>query len=198
MRAGKAVAGAGRIAHGLERECRHREHVVARELQRAVLAALYEQRLRPHLEDAARGGDDVALAREQLGLRVVDAQEIDFGEQLEQRGAIAVDPMVHRVGADELDRMQLLEHARLQAGLDVREKHQLAVAVGLREARVELREHVELKIERVAHVHVFVVATAPAERCARHGLETRKADAAATRESRARLPGSPRRPRPPC
>ena len=120
---GKAIAGTGGIEHRLERQRRREEDVIGVEVQRAVLAALDDHRPRSHRADRARRAHDVVLAREQARLAVVDQEHVDALEDLPERGVLALDPVVHRVHRDELRALDLVEHAELERGVDVREEH---------------------------------------------------------------------------
>src|SRR5262249_44778267 len=53
-----------------------------------------------------------------------------------------------------------------------------AVAVRLRQSRIERPEHVEMHFERIAGIHVLMVATFPAERLAWKGGQSTDVDAA--------------------
>ena len=90
-------------------------------------------------------------------------------DRRQQRLVRDVDPQVHRVHRDEARGRALLAHLALQLGLDVGEEDDLGRARGVRELRLEVLEHVEVGLERVALVDVAVVAPGPEEGLARRG-----------------------------
>ena len=73
-----------------------------------------------------------------------------MAEQRLEVAAGVLDPVRHGVGADELGSVELPQHALLEARMDVAEEADLGSAVRLGELRLELGEHVELEVERVA------------------------------------------------
>ena len=99
-------------------------------------------------------------------LAVVEHQAVDPSEHLQHVLAVVDDPMVHRVGYDQLGAGALVDDPHLHLGGPVRQEEELALAVVLRQDRIELGHHVEAQVERLAVVHVFQVTAAPAERFA--------------------------------
>src|SRR6202034_1484649 len=77
-----------------------------------------------------------------------------------------VDPEVHRVQGHELRLAAPLEHAQLEVGLDLGQEQHVAVAGGRRKLRLEVLEHVELRVERLAGVQIPAVLAGPEERLA--------------------------------
>ena len=159
--AGEGVTGTRRVEDLFERKRRHGEHRVGGELNHPVLAALDEHPLRTHRQQPPRRLDDVALAAQQPRLFVVDDQNADAPEQLLQRAARLADPMVHRVAPDDAGRRQLVEHHGLQLRIDVGQEDVLRIAMTRRQLRLEIGEDVELQVQRVALVHVLVIAPGP-------------------------------------
>ena len=94
----------------------------------------------------------------------------------EQIGAAALDPEVHRVARHELRLGDLRQHIELQARIDVAEKDERRVAKLLGNLRAEIREHAEVRLERLGGVEVVAVASAPAERRALRALEAGEID----------------------
>jgi hypothetical protein len=131
--------------------------------QAPVLALLDDDELGAELEDVDGGGDGVDLAREQLGLVVVEHHAIDLAEQLHQLGLGDVDPQVHgvrdREGAPGKSGQELQLHARVRVG----QEDDLGVAEPVGDARRRLGQDAQLCEERLAAVHVVVVLAAPRE-----------------------------------
>ena len=124
--------------------------------------------LRAALHDPARRLHEVRLLGELPRLAVVERDEVDVLEQLEQIGAAALDPEVHRVARDEL-RLLDLAAARRAAAADRccarKTNGALRNCSGI--FGREVREHAEVRLERLGRVEVVAVAAAPAERLAR-------------------------------
>ena len=92
---------------------------------------------------------------------------------VEQLGAVAADPEVHRVGGDERGRLDLLDHVELQRRMDVAEEDQLGVAVALVELGLEVGEHAEPGVEGLAGGQVVGVLADPVEGLAGPALDAR-------------------------
>ncbi len=118
------------------------------------------------LHDPARAGDDLALAREELHLGVVEDHAIDLGDRCDQRITRDVDPQVHRIQRDPARLLALPADVELQPRQDVREKEHVALLGGLGQLRVERLEDVQVGLERLARVHVLAVDALPEERLA--------------------------------
>jgi hypothetical protein len=71
-------------------------------------------------------------------LAVVDEQKIPTLQRLQQLIPEIVDPVVHRVPADQPRRDHLLSHATLQCRLDVAEQQVLGRFVGFGQLRLEV------------------------------------------------------------
>ena len=85
-------------------------------------------------------------------------------DRLEQRLARRLDPVVHRVEPGDDGARALLADATLKVGLDVREEGDPRRSRAGGKHRVEAREHVQLRVDRLRDLHVRVVATCPEER----------------------------------
>src|SRR6185437_15791595 len=164
------VAGAGRVHHVLEREAGRGEDAELVEEERAVLALLDDEPLRPATEDDPRRLADVVLPGELARLLVVDDEDVDAPQHLADQRRFAGDPEVHGVGDHEARALHLAEHVDLQGRVDVAEEHDGRGPVRRGDLRAELREHVELRVERSAVHEVGVVTPGPAERAARRAL----------------------------
>src|SRR5690606_19974032 len=116
-------------------------------------------------------------------LSLHDALPIYALEQPEQLRALALDPEVHGVTCDEARRAHLLEYFELEHGIDVAEEDPLGVAERVGDLRLEVREHAEPRLERLAAVQVEAVDARPAEALAGSLLETRQVDAALLEET---------------
>src|ERR1700730_14119297 len=119
---GEAVAGTGRIAHGLEGVGRRQEDPVPGKQEGTVLAALDDHHPRPVREDVTRGRGEETLARELDGLLVVDEDAIDTPEHALEAGPGGVEPELDRVAGDEIRLLDLVEDVELQVRLDVGEE----------------------------------------------------------------------------
>src|SRR6185369_17290075 len=104
---------------------------------------------------------------------------LDLRQNVAQRSEAGVDPVVHSITGDQPKTPELPQHLELHLGIDVAEKDILRVAVRFRQLGDEAGEHVEVQLDRVAHVEIFVIAAAPVKRVAARALEPLKVDAAA-------------------
>ena len=164
--AGEAVAGAGRVAHVVEREAGQGEEALRGEQRRAVLALLGDDGARAELHHGAGGAGQVRLAGQLADLGVVDDQAVDLGDRRQQRVLGRVDPEVHRVQAAEARAVALGADLALQVGLDVGEEEGVGRLRLRGELRLELAEDAELGVLGVGDVEVVLVAAAPEERLA--------------------------------
>ena len=147
----------------------------------------------------ARGAHQVRLLGEHAQLGVVHQDEVDRADRRDERVARRVDPEVHRVEADEPGAGALLAHLELEVGLDVGEEQRLRGLRLLRELRLEVAEHVQLRVVGVGDVEVVVVVAAPEERLAAGdvldvvGVDAARCAAPRTPPRRSRRrPGRPR------
>src|SRR5206468_9727480 len=104
--------------------------------------------------------------------------EVDTPEQLEQLGAAALDPEVHRVAGDELRPLHLREHVELQARIDVPEEHERRAAKLLGDLGSEVREDTEVRLEGLSDVQIVAIAAAPSKGATFGALEPSEIDAA--------------------
>src|SRR6185436_6955021 len=139
------------------------KHRVAGEHERAVLPFLYDHELRAALHDPLSGLHEVVVLRELTRFGVVQRDRVDALEQLEQLGAPALDPEVHRVTGNQPGLVDLREHIELESWIDVAEKDEWRRAELRRNLGAEVREHAEVRLEGFRHVEVVTVAAAPAE-----------------------------------
>ena len=121
---------------------------------------------RPELHDLARARDELALAREELDLGVVEDHAVDLRDRRDERVAGDVDPEVHRVQRDELRPPHCRRTLSCSAGRMFARNSTSASLRGLRELGIEGLEDVEVRLERVARIHVVAVDAAPEERLA--------------------------------
>ena len=113
---------------------------------------------------ALGGREQAVFARELAGLLFVDHQDVDLLEHLEQVLVGDVDPQSHGVEADHRGPLgHGVQHLQLQAGLDIREEQMRGVLVGLGQLGAEVLEAVEVRLQRVAVVHILVIAALPPE-----------------------------------
>src|SRR5581483_8478836 len=89
----ETVAGACGVEHVLQEVAGGHEVAAAAEQDRAVLAALDDERVRPHFENLGGGAADVVLAGEEARLAIVDQQEVPLLQGLEKLRAEIVDPI---------------------------------------------------------------------------------------------------------
>ena len=132
--------------------------------------------LRPALHDPARRLHEIELLGELPRLGVVQRDEVDALEQLEQIGRrLSIQKFIvsHATSFGFVD---LREHVELQPRIDVAEEDERRVAKLLGNLRPEVREHAEMRLERLGGVEVVAVAAAPAERRALGALEAREID----------------------
>ncbi len=157
--AGEGVARAGRIEHIFERKGGSEEHLLLVEEECTVFAFLDDQVTRTHLEDLLRGLHERVFFGEQPGFAVVDGEDIDELDGFHERVPLRFHPEVHRVHDDQLGAgAHALDDFLLQLGHEVAEHEELAILVRIGNDRVEVEEHVQLGVERVAGVHILVVA----------------------------------------
>ncbi len=93
-------------------------------------------------------------------------------QHLAQILAVAADPVVHGVAADQLHLLHAVAHARLQHRIDVGEKQIVGVVVFGGNLRLKRLENVELGIKRLGFVDVLAVLAGPVK-----GLPFRVLDA---------------------
>ena len=196
--AGKAIAGPGGIDHLAGRKGGQDVGLMLAEEHRPVLALLDDHESRAELQHAAAGADQVLVARQQLGLAVVEHQPVDPLEHLQHVLAVVEDPVVHRVGHDQLRGGALIDDPQLDFRGPVGEEEELAAAIVLGQDGVELGHDVQVQAERLAVVHVRQIAAAPAEGLAAgDDLQAGRVDRALLQHLQMLRAANPRRSRPP-
>jgi len=96
--------------------------------------------------------------------------------------AIVLNPVIHGVAAGQAHAVHLRAHAALQRRLNVAQQQVRRLAVALRQLRVEVREHVQIRAQRSTVVHVARIDARPKKRFARRAFQPFKVDAAARQE----------------
>ena len=132
-------------------------------------------------------------------LLVVDDEQVDALEHLRQRSPSS--PSIQKFIVSIATRRGLrtcVEHVELQRRVDVAEEQELRVAPRLGQPRLEVGEHVELRVERGARRQILRVAPLPAEGLALGALEAGRGRRRASRGTSGAAPGSPRRRPPPA
>ena len=158
----KRVPRPGRIHNILERQGWRKKDFLFIEQQRAVFALLDHEHLGPHLEHLVRCPNERMFAGQLAGLFVIDGQHVHAGDDGLQRLERNVHPKIHGVHHHQLRfPAQLIEHRRLDAGVEVAEHDKLRPAVGFRHDGLEVGEDIELGRERVTRIHVVVVLPSP-------------------------------------
>ncbi len=132
----------------------------------------------PRFQNVERGFSHVVNAGELAGFLVVDDEDIDAPKERFERLRLTLDPEVHRVGQDELRRLDAVENLGLESRVDVAEEHDRRTPKRFRDLRLEAGEHVELRVERRPASEVGIVATCPAKRLSARALDALDGDAA--------------------
>ena len=177
--AGEGVAGAGRIEHVLERIGRREEDRALLEQERAVLALLDDHHRRAALHDPARGLHEVACIRELARFAVVQRDEVDVLD------AARADRGAGSRSRSSSCRTRRASGARpgcstssCRRGSMLARKTKGALRNCVGNLRAEVREHAEVRLERLGRVEIVPIAAAPAERVARRLLQPRHVHAA--------------------
>ena len=176
--AGERVTGPRGIEDVLERIRRREEDFTFTEHERAVLALLHDDELRPAAHDPPRCLDEIVLLRELARLALVEGDEIDARQQLEELGTPALDPEVHRVARHQLRPVDLRQDVELKARVDVPEKDIFRATEWFRNLGPEVREDAEVGLEGLGDVQVVAIAPAPTERSSLGVFESREIDTA--------------------
>ena len=177
--AGEGVASAGGVGELGERVGRGGEEVVFTEEHGAVFAFFDDDVARSHFEEAAAGDDEVGAFGEDFGFVFIDDEEVDAFEDIEEPGSGDIDPEVHAIGDDEWGGGALVENGELVVRAHVGEEDDAGAGGVGGEPRVEFLEDIDGDVERLAVVHVVVVATGPAEGATFDGVDVGGVDAAA-------------------
>ena len=112
----------------------------------------------------ARRAEDRRLFGQLAQLGVVEDETVHALDHGDKVVAGDIDPQVHRVQGRPPRTGALVEHRRLQRGLDVGQEQDVALPRGLAELGLEVLEHTELGVERLAGVQIPAVLAAPEER----------------------------------
>src|SRR5581483_10128974 len=78
--------------------------------------------------------------------------------------------------------MRLFKYLHLQFRLDIRQEEQVAIAVLIGNDGMKIGVDAQMCVERIARVHIHMVARTPAERWPFAYLQTRQIDGALTPE----------------
>ena len=185
---GEGIAGAGGIAHLLDRQsgsaegmAADAERALAEKDGRAVFAVLHHQPARPAGQNFIGGARQAGIAGQHFGLGIVDQQHVDELQRLRQFLRLAVDPVIHGVAAHQPRVAHLPPHPGLQQGIDVGEEEKVGVEKFLRDLRVEILEDVQLGEVGLGFVEVLSVLSRPEERFAAGMLDAVGGYAAALR-----------------
>jgi len=115
--AGKRIARPCGILNVLQRICRGAEDRVVGKQQGTVLSFLDDESVGPHVSNQLCRPYQIGLVGQLAGLGVVDHKAVHPREGLSEAVRSAFDPVVHRVGHDELRIGHLVQHIPLNAGL---------------------------------------------------------------------------------
>ena len=178
------VACSGRVGERHHGVGRRQEPLIVRVVQRTVLALLDDHGMRTLCEQRLGRSGQVGLAGERPRLFFVQQRDIDPPQHLEHPIGFARDPVVHRVGEHETRLPHLRQDLQLEVRIDVRQEHVRHAALLVRELGMEVREHVQLGLERVRMAQLGHVLATPAERAPLGRLQPGEIDAPA-RERRA-------------
>src|SRR5579875_1559791 len=109
------------------------------------------------------GRDQIGLARQHPRLFVVKRKNVDAVEQFDQFGTRGFDPMVHGVGGDNLRIGHLIQDSGLQLGRNIGQEQEIGAPLIGKQLGNKIRKDIERQIERIAPVHVLVVAPVPSK-----------------------------------
>ena len=175
----EAIPRAGRVYDVLEREGGQPEEALVGHHRGAVLPLLGDDHARAPFAYLPGGSHQVGLTGELAQLGVVEHQAVDLRDRLDQRVARGLDPQVHRVERDKPCVRALLSDVALEVGLNVGQEEHVRGSRSLRQLRAEVREDVELCVERGPLVQVPAVLASPEERASpRHLLDVIRVHAA--------------------
>src|SRR5215203_3329533 len=144
-----------------------------------MLALFDYDPFRAMLQNPAAGAMDIPLSAELACLAVIDHEHVHSGQQPEQVGFFALDPVVHGVAHDKLRFLYLVEHAQLQLRVDVTEEKKSRRLEGRREFRLEVGENAKSSFQGFPTLEIVRVLTLPAEALAFSTLHSRPVDATA-------------------
>ncbi len=141
-------------------------------------------------ENSARGLQEVVVAGQHTGFGVVDEQHVETLEDLKQRGAMVLDPIIHGVAGNELDAGHGLAHAALQNRIDVGEEEKIGVAVNLGDFGLEGREDIQFGVAGLRLVEIFEIGAFPEEALSRRALDATDIDVLARKTASSSGPKS--------
>src|SRR3989338_232227 len=118
----------------------------------------------PHakLKGLLRRLDKIGGAEELPGFSVVADKNRRFLYRLEKLPALLLDPEIHGVEHDAF-RPHLLKYGKLDCRVHVGEEEKGSLLEGFRDFWLELRERIQLSLQRLGDVHVIFVLPFPAE-----------------------------------
>src|ERR1700722_20084585 len=173
---GKTIAGSGGVENVVEKIAGDDEERIAAEQHRAVFAALDDQRVRTHIENALGGFAQVRMAGKHFRFTIVDQQEVPVADGRKQLVTEIGDPVVHGVAAGQAHVRHLIADRRLQSGLNVAEQKIFCRLVFLGNLGIEVRENVQVGLKRGAIVHVVGIFSGPKKRLPRDAFQTFEID----------------------
>src|SRR5208282_3627973 len=103
----------------------------------------------------------VVLARKRTRLAVAAKQYLDSLEHLGKTGAGVLDPIVIEIGRDYFGTKDLVQNVFLKRGIVWRQIKVVCAALVRQQFRREVFQDVQRKLDRVAHVQVFVITAVP-------------------------------------
>jgi len=112
------------------------------------------------------------------GVRTLSPDGRSPAEQLEQRLALPLDPVVHGIAHDQPGPFHLAQHAELELGIDVAQEDVLGGPEGFGDLGLEVGEHAESGLERLPALEIVAVLALPPEALARGALHARPVDPA--------------------
>src|SRR5207237_1328257 len=137
----------GRIEYLLERKCRRAEDRFTAKHQSAVLTALDNERLWPHVHNFSRSAHEVWLVGKHSRFGVINDENIDVLYRSLHRLWFALNPEIHAVARDNARPLDLFQHAELKLRIDVAQEDILRRAIGIGNNRLECLKHVELSVQ---------------------------------------------------
>ncbi len=121
--------------------------------------------------------NQIRFLRQLTRLGIIERHEIDVAQEIQDVGAPALNPEVHRVARDEFRLLDLAQDIQLQARIDVGEEEIGRRAKLFRNLRAEVREHTEVSLECLRGIEIVSVATTPAKRLPLGALQSAEVDA---------------------
>src|SRR3989338_4847323 len=172
----EGVASPGGVHHFLYRVGGDGKDIVLEEHHRAGVAALNNNALRAHLHDQPGRLYQIVFPGELAALLLVDEEHVHLLEQLQQRGFLEGDPVIHRVAGHQPGLAHLVQDLALQVRVYIGQEEHAAAGVAAGKLGFEILEDVELRGYGLGVLVVLVVAAPPVEGLARHDLYALLAD----------------------